>query len=164
MADAAVNTDDPEQTTDSPAPKKRGGLILGVVLALLGGAGGFFATNFLLPKSQAPAEKPVTAEQLPDLAFVDLEPMIISLRMGGESSHLRFRIQLEVADPYQSDVVHLTPRIVDVVNGYLRALEPSDFEDPMILSKLRSQLLRRIQIVTGEGRVRDVLIMEFILT
>jgi flagellar FliL protein len=28
---------------------------------------------------------------------------------------------------------------------------------------MRAQLLRRIQIVTGEGRVRDLLVTEFVL-
>jgi len=49
------------------------------------------------------------------------------------------------------------------MNTYLNALEAARFEDPIALIKLRSQLLRRIQIVTGEGRVEDLLIMEFIL-
>jgi len=31
------------------------------------------------------------------------------------------------------------------------------------LLRLRSQMLRRVQVVTGEGRVRDLLIMEFVL-
>ena len=76
---------------------------------------------------------------------------------------LRFTAQLEVVPDHLAEVESLRPRIVDVMNGYLRAVEPADFEDQMILSRLRSQLLRRIQIVTGEGRVRDLLIIEFVL-
>ena len=55
------------------------------------------------------------------------------------------------------------PRVVDVLNSYLRALEPSDLEANSILVRLRAQMLRRIQIVTGAGRVNDLLIMEFVL-
>jgi flagellar FliL protein len=29
---------------------------------------------------------------------------------------------------------------------------------------LRAQMLRRVQIVAGEGRIRDLLIMEFVLS
>ena len=57
----------------------------------------------------------------------------------------------------------LLPRILDVLNGYLRAVETADLENPSALVKLRAQMLRRVQIVTGEGRVRDLLVTEFVL-
>lgn len=50
-----------------------------------------------------------------------------------------------------------------MLNGYLRAIAVSEIEDPAGLVRLRAQLLRRIQIVTGEGRVRDLLVTEFVL-
>ena len=98
-----------------------------------------------------------------DFAFVPLDPLIISLPPGGASSHLRFAAQLEVDPQYQAEVEAIKPRVVDVLNGYLRAVETSDFEDPSILVRLRAQMLRRAQVVTGDGRVRDLLIMEFVL-
>ena len=61
------------------------------------------------------------------------------------------------------EVTLLIPRILDVLNGYLRAVEVSELGDPNALVRLRSQMLRRIQIVTGEGRVRDLLVTEFVL-
>ncbi len=57
----------------------------------------------------------------------------------------------------------LLPRVLDVTNTYLRAVEVSQLEDPAALIRIRSHLLRRIQLVTGEGRVNDLLITEFIL-
>ena len=57
----------------------------------------------------------------------------------------------------------LMPRILDVLNGYLRAVEVSQLDDPTALIRLRAQMLRRVQIVTGEGRVRDLLVTEFVL-
>ena len=52
---------------------------------------------------------------------------------------------------------------MDVMNTYLNAVDASAFEDPIAMIKMRSQLLRRIQIVTGDERVKDLLIMEFVL-
>ena len=57
----------------------------------------------------------------------------------------------------------LLPRVTDVLNGYLRAVSVEKLEEPTALIMLRAQMLRRIQIITGEGRVRDLLIMEFVL-
>ena len=55
------------------------------------------------------------------------------------------------------------PRIVDVLNTYLRAVEVRDLEEPAAMARLRAQMLRRVQVVTGEGRVRDLLVTEFVL-
>ncbi len=76
---------------------------------------------------------------------------------------MRFRAQLEVPSKYKADVETLLPRVVDVLNSYLRALETGDLTDPSALVRLRAQMLRRVQIVTGEGRVNDLLIMEFVV-
>jgi flagellar FliL protein len=52
---------------------------------------------------------------------------------------------------------------MDVLNGYLRAVEVAEIEDRSALIRLRAQMLRRVQIVTGEGRVRDLLVTEFVV-
>ncbi|MBC7477731.1 MAG: flagellar basal body-associated FliL family protein [Pseudorhodobacter sp.] len=100
---------------------------------------------------------------LPDIAFVPLEPVTITLGEVAANIHLRFTAQLEVESARKDEVTLLVPRILDVLNGYLRAVEVSELGDPNALVRLRSQMLRRIQIVTGEGRVRDLLVTEFVL-
>ncbi|MDP2085024.1 MAG: flagellar basal body-associated FliL family protein [Gemmobacter sp.] len=137
-------------------------LILGLILALSGGGGGFYATYsgmILGHDDNAPAQP----SALPDIAFVPLDPLVVSLGAGGRSRHLRFVAQLEVETAYRADVDKLKPRVLDLLNGYLRAVEPQEFDDPAALIRLRAQMLRRIQIVTGEGRVRDLLVTEFVL-
>jgi flagellar FliL protein len=62
-----------------------------------------------------------------------------------------------------AEVTLLLPRILDVLNSYLRAIDVAEIEDSAALVRIRAQLLRRIQIVTGEGRVRDLLVTEFVL-
>ena len=56
------------------------------------------------------------------------------------------------------------PRVIDVLNGYLRAVEPSILSAPDALTRLRAQMLRRVRMVVGEDRVNDLLVMEFVLT
>ncbi|WP_299295681.1 flagellar basal body-associated FliL family protein [uncultured Tateyamaria sp.] len=142
-------------------------LILGLVAALLGGGGGFYATYSGMlfgDESTESAEQTDTApDALPDVAFVAVDPMVVSLSPGAQSRHLRFRAQLEVPSQYASDVESILPRVVDVLNGYLRALETADIESPSALTRLRAQMLRRVQIVAGPGRINDLLIMEFVL-
>ena len=154
---------------DAEPKKKRSKLplILGLVLALALGGGGFYATYAGLLFGHAPegAEeaKEETPGPLPDIAFVPIEPVVISLGPGGSSRHLKFTAQLEVAKAYSEEVGVLMPRILDVLNGYLRAVAITDLENPSAMARLRAQMLRRVQIVTGEGRVRDLLVTEFVL-
>lgn len=144
-----------------PMPRKsKKPLLIGVLLAVVGGGAGFALTSGLIPLGGGHAVE--TAHAAPvGAAFVPLDPLIISL--AGSDRHLRFTAQLEV-DPAQSaSVAALTPRIVDVLNGYMRAVGPSDLEDPAALPLIRSHLLHRIGLVVGSGAVRDLLIMEFTL-
>lgn len=145
-------------------PKKRRpkALILGVAAAAALGGGGFYATYSGLLLGKPEAVSPQEAK-LSGIAFVPLEPLVISLGVNGLNHHLRFAAHLEVAKPYVEDVELLQPRILDVLNGYLRAVDLKDLQDPTALIRLRAQMLRRLEVVTGEGRVRDLLITEFVL-
>jgi flagellar FliL protein len=152
-----------ETTTPVPGKSMKIPIVLGLVLALAGGGAGFFATfgGLILPGGDA--KNAMVPASLPDIAFVPVEPMLINLGSGSASRHLRFTSQIEVARAYHADVQLLLPRIQDVLNSYLRAVELDELANPTSLVRLRAQMLRRIQIVTGEGRVRDLLITEFVL-
>jgi flagellar protein FliL len=155
-----------EQPQDA-APKKKSKLplILGLVLFLALGGGGFYAvySGLILGQGGHSAAQTAHAEELPPIAFVALDPVTITLGDVAESLHLRFGAQLEVNSEAEPDVTLLKPRILDVLNGYLRAVDLAELTDPHALVRLRAQMLRRIQIVTGEGRVRDLLVTEFVI-
>ncbi len=161
--------DETEETEDE-APKKKSKLpvILGLVLALALGGGGFFAVYSGLvlapPDDGAHGDEPEKeAKPLPRVAFVPLDPLVVNLGGGSSNRHLKFHAQLEVVPATESEVTSMLPRVMDVLNGYLRAISVEEIEDRTALIRLRAQMLRRIQIVTGEGRVRDLLVMEFVL-
>lgn len=154
--------------TGEQPPKKASKLplILGIVLAILGGGGGFMAVQSGLlggSDDELPAEEVVLAEEMPSLAFVPLETLVINLPKNAQAKHLLFTAQLEVEPAYSQEVTDLMPRIIDVLNGYLRAVQIAELEDPTALIRLRAQMLRRVQVVVGDGRVKDILIMEFVL-
>lgn len=155
---------DAEEQPPSAKKKSKKPLVLGLLLALILGGGGFYATwSGLILGGGDHATAGEDAAPLPDIAFVAIEPLVITLGSGETERHLRFTPQIEVAAPHADEVTHLLPRIVDVLNGYLRAVDPAELEDPAALVRMRAHLLRRIQIVTGEGRVRDLLVTEFVL-
>lgn len=156
MADATV--------AGAPKVRSKKPLLFGVVLAiLLGGAGFYAAFSGMILGAAEEDHKDTAPGPLKGIAFVPLDTMVISLGKGSGSRHLRFSAQVEVVDTAAADVALLAPRILDVLNSYLRAIDTASIEDPGAMAKLRAQMLRRIQIVTGEGRVRDLLITEFVL-
>ena len=132
-------------------------VVLGFVLAVTLWAAGFVFTSGLLSK---PSAAPVAVH--PTVEFVALDPLLISLT-DDTNRTLRFSAQLEVASEHYAEVSHLKPRVVDVMNSFLRAVPAEDFGHPEALIELRSHLMRRIDLVVGPERVSNLLITEFII-
>ncbi len=151
---------------DLPAKKGlKGVLTVGLVLALGGAAGGYYSVTSGVWQGLG-AEKPVaddSASLVADVSFIPIEPIVVSMHSESTNRHLQFRAQLEVPSHSRTEVEAVLPRVVDVLNSYLRALEVRDLEDSSSLTRLRAQMLRRIQIVTGQGNVSNLLIMEFVV-
>lgn len=146
------------------------GLVIGLALALCAAGGGFYAASSgLIFGSDGEAvtadgeSVPADGDAVADIAFVPIDPITVSLGSGARAQHLRFRGELEVPPSEAANVEKLLPRIVDVLNGYLRAVEPATLQQADILPRLRAQMVRRVRLVVGEHRVNDLLIMEFIL-
>lgn len=157
-----------DEAPTAEAPKKRSKLpiLVGLALMALLGGGAFYATYSGLLFGAGQAAQTVAdqgSNSIADVAFVPIDPLVISLDPSARSSHLRFSAQLEVDKAHRGEVATLMPRVLDVLNSYLRAVEVSDLEDPSALVRLRAQMLRRVQVVAGEGRVRDLLVTEFVL-
>lgn len=176
MSDAVADS------VEEPAKRGKMPLILLIVLALAGAGGGFYLVYAgLIPTGSHESEASdhddgqgdghETVQQsdhgapvsLKDIAFVKIDPILISLNDSNRVQHLRFRAQLEVVADHEHEVEAVLPRVTDVLNSYLRALELADIRDPLALTRLRAQMLRRVQVVVGKNRVRDLLIMEFVL-
>lgn len=159
--------------TDAPQEARKKGaampIVIGLVLAAaLGGAGFFAAYSGLLPipgSGPAPDEAAEGAgDAMPEqVEFVPLDPMIVSLGSPGRGRLLRFRAEVEIVPGRGAEVRAVMPRLLDTLNGYLRAVPIEELETPSALVRLRSQMLRRLQLVAPQGAVRDLLIMEFVL-
>ncbi len=176
MSDVATS----EEETEAPKKGKKG-LLFGLIGALVLGGGGFYATYSGLILSPSGESETAASDDHgggggghgggdaevahvnSDVAFVELQPLTISLGRFATSRHLRFQAHLEVDPSMAAEVEHLSPRILDVLNTYLRAISENELEDPASMNRLRAQMLRRVQVVAGEGNVKDLLITEFVL-
>ena len=154
-----------DATQTTPAPSRRGvkPLLLGAALALAGGGGGFAVVHFGLVDGVIPTLGGGGGAGGVDIAFLELPQFLVSLGSAGNGRTLRFAATLEVDPARRAEVEQLMPRLVDVLNSYLRAVAPEEFGSPGALIRLRAQMLRRVQVVTGDGRVRDLLVTEFVV-
>ncbi len=94
--------------------------------------------------------------------FVPLDPLVVNIHDPAGERFLRFVAQIEAEPGRAAEVEAIRPRFADVLNGYLRAVDVADLQDPLGLDLLRGQMLRRLQTVAGEGIIRDLLITEFV--
>lgn len=156
--------------TDTEQPQKSfKPILLGIALSAGLGAAGFYAvySGMILGSDAVEHTKSnsdETMESLDPIHFVAIEPLMVSISSGNGVQNLRFEGHLEVNPSYSADIETLMPRIMDVLNSYLRAVEIADLRDPNTLLVLRAQMLRRIQVVTGDGRVRDLLVTKFLVS
>jgi len=156
---------------EAAAPPRRRRLLplLAGVVAMAAAAGGSFyavRSGLLFAPEAAHEGDGGEVPPLPDaaeVAFIPIEPLIVSLGDQSSGRHLRFAAQIEVAAAHQEDMLRIAPRFVDAINTYLRATDPGLLADPNALPRIRAHLLRRLQLIAGEGRVRDVLVTEFVV-
>jgi flagellar FliL protein len=152
------------KTEETPAPKHRFPLLMVLLAALLLGGGGFAVTYLGLADGLIGGAAKVAKEQVgPEPRFLELEPLMIAVGGEGSRRQLRFRAFLELSEE-AGHVAALQPRLLDVLATYLRAVDVAELEDPRALLRLRAQMLRRAQIVAGEDAVRDLLIVDFVIT
>ena len=166
----ATNLDELDE--EAPAKKSKLPMIIGLALTLILGGGGFFATysgmvslaSFLGgDKAEEKKEELPAAYTDANFAFVSVGEMVIPLGPKAEADVLIIESSIEVAPADVETVTQLMPRIRDVFNTYMRAIEESDLERPGASMQLRAQLLRRIRVVIDPIEPRDLLFTSFVL-
>ena len=159
-------TDSAEPSAAAPPPKRSRALAVALVATVLLGGGSFAGIyTGLLPMPDEliggdAAEAAVPAVQA---AFVPLDEMVITLGPDAAARHLKVRLVIEVEPGAEEVVGAISPRVMDVMNTFLRAVDEGDFEQPRRMMRLRAQMLRRVRMVAPAGTVRDVLVQEFVL-
>jgi flagellar FliL protein len=153
---------------DAAAKKSsRKGKLLPILLGLAGaislGGGAFYAvySGLVLAPNLDHATAPTHVTQ--DFKFVPIDVITISLPPQSGARFLRFAGQVEVTESSLEAMMHMQPRFIDLINTYLHAVDIDDLREPAALIRLRAQVLRRLQMIAGDGHVRDFLITEFIL-
>ncbi|MFZ6765347.1 flagellar basal body-associated FliL family protein [Pseudoroseomonas sp. WGS1072] len=172
-ASAAEN--DAKKSDKPPRPasggKRRGRLLLVPLLLLPVLGGGLSGAWFLMPgaaetmrnmvvgSAAAPAAPPTARP-----AFLEFPEMTLTLPNAGRPRQLRLKLAVELAgDPAELQPELLSPRVYDGLVLYLRTLRDGETEGALAMDRLRGDLHRRLELMLGAGRVRDVLITGFVV-
>lgn len=164
----ATKEKDADKNDNNAAPPKKKGK-LGVILVILGillAGGGGVAVGYLglIPPSLLGGGKPkAKLPSVEETVFVKLPPIIIPLGENANAKHLRAIFSIETEPTYEDRIKKLQPRLMDMLNTYLRAIEEKELTNPERFQNLQAQMLRRARLVSGEGAVKNLLVQEFIL-
>ena len=160
------------EAQDPPAPRKRRGkalfLLIGLIALLGGGAGA--AWQFVpgvADKARAMIghHEQVAAAVSTRPVFIDLPEMALTLPNGGRPRQMRIKLSVELATgaSEQQAIDALSPRVYDALLTYLRTLRDGEVDGGLGLDRLRADLYRRLELVVGPGVLRDVLITSLVM-
>lgn len=159
-----------EPEGEEPAKRSKLPLILGLVLFLAAAGGGFYATfsgmfsiASLMGGEKVDGEDDMVMAAASTPTFFPIGETIIPLGPNAEAEFLLMTSEIEI-DPKDLEAFQaLMPRIQDLFNTYLRAVEARDLEQPNATMRLRDQLLRRLRVIAEPAMPRDLLFTSFIL-
>lgn len=99
------------------------------------------------------------------VVFYEMPEMLVSLNTGsGDSNYLKLRVTLELANGKGAERLEkVMPRIVDKFQVYLRELRLEDLEGSAGLTRLKEELLVRVNAAADPVRVKDVLFKEMLV-
>ncbi len=166
-----------EKNGQAAEEKKKGGgmkklIFLVLILAILGGGGFAGWKYFWVPRQEAAAEAAEKAAEEAENAskvapagpLVPLEPFVVNLADPMGRRYLKMTLDVEVLDEAASaDLATAMPKVKD---SLLLLLSSKSFEDIGSMDRkleLKNEIVDRLNLVLGKGRVRNVYFTEFVV-
>lgn len=152
---------------------KRGGklkflILLILVLAILGG-GAFVAWKFFLSPINPPVpedvavKEPVEQKIVPG-QVVTLEPFVVNLSDPMGRRYLKVTLDIELADAAAvADLEMAKPMVKDTLLMLLSSKSFADISTMDQKLELKNNIVDRLNLIVGQGKVRNVYFTEFVV-
>ena len=168
MSAGADKKEDEASAVEPRVARKKKKLVLigGALITLLAIGGGLGAMGMLpfLHHASGP-QKIITAATSHVPVFIDLPEMVVNLDAGAR--HETFaKVQCRVEADSATDGAKVTaavPRVVDMLQIYLRAMRPDELQSGAGLYRLKEAFLARASIVVPDAHLDDILFQELIV-
>lgn len=112
-------------------------------------------------------EKPlITVKEGPEgVMFATLPNMVVNMQTAdGRPTFLKLKLTLEVPDEETAEALEpAMPRMQDMFQTFLRELRPEDLQGSQGSYQLRTEILRRVNLVIAPAKVNAVLIEEMLI-
>ena len=164
-------------------PKKKGGkkkllMLAAIPLVLSGVVAGLWFGGILPPllgmggedkdKAKAemhPADQPAEAAAVKPPTFIDVPEMVSNLNSAGKrQAFVKLKARLELAKADDLLVAQAAmPRVVDLLQTYLRETRPEELRGSAGTWRLREELIARANIAVAPAHVIDVLFTEMLI-
>lgn len=107
----------------------------------------------------------VIAEGPDGVTFFTLPDMVVNIQApDGRPTFLKLKLTLETRDAHVAEQLQAEmPRMQDMFQGFLRELRPEDLAGSAGTFQLRSEILRRVNLIAAPGKVDAVLIEEMLV-
>lgn len=167
-------SDSAEEAPAEPAaekPKKSGGTspIVMALLVLNLGASGFGAFKIMTqPAAAAAAGKEEHHEEKPPKEItgpvVPLDPFVVNLDEPGNARYLKMTVQLELVNEHDGEAIEKSKQVIrDEVLSYLSGLHVKDTLGATAKDTIREALMKRLDGVVGEHKIRRMFFQEFMV-
>lgn len=162
---------DSEQAPAQPAaekPKKAGTSPIVMALLVLNlGASGFGAFK-IMTQPAAAAAAPEHHEEKPTKEItgpvVPLDPFVVNLDEPGNARYLKLTVQIELVSAHDTEVIEKSKQVIrDEVLSYLSGLHVKDTLGATAKDTIREALMKRVDGVVGEHKIRRMFFQEFMV-
>lgn len=162
-------SDEPVKSADAaPAGAKTSKAVLALLVLNLGASG--FATFKLVtakPAAAAPVheekdEGPTKTEVTGPV--VSLQPFVVNLDEPGQSRYLKVTMQFELVAHEAEALIEKNKQVIrDAVLSHLSGLKLADTLGAAAKDKLRADVMKKVEEIVGEHKVRRMFFQEFVV-
>ena len=166
MSDSAEEA--PAEEAKPKAPKGGTSPIVMALLVLNLGASGFGVFKLMTAPPAAAATMPAPHEEKPAKEItgpvIALEPFVVNLDEPGNARYLKMTVQLELVNEHDGEVIEKSKQVIrDEVLSYLSGLHVKDTLGATAKDTIREELMKRMQAVVGEHKIRRMFFQEFMV-
>lgn len=163
MSDSA---EEAPEAAKPKAPKSTSPIVMALLVLNLGASGfGVFKLMTATPAAAATVapheDKPAKEITGPVIA---LDPFVVNLDEPGNARYLKMTVQLELVNEKDGEAIEKSKQVIrDEVLGYLSGLHVKDTLGATAKDTIREALMKRLEAVVGEHKVRRMFFQEFMV-
>jgi flagellar FliL protein len=142
-------------------------IIIGVVVLVLTGGGyvGWTMLNPLLEQKGADGGQAPDTEAVIEVgAMFDMDPYVVNLNEAGGKRYLKAKIEIEyVGDNARLELANRLPQLRDIILLHLSSKSLDDIRSVDGKIELKNALIKRINQVMKQGKIRNLYFTQFVI-